>query len=464
MSTPIDPRIFRAYDIRGVALTQLTTDAARQIAHAFGSVLRGRVKGTPKVCVGRDARTHGPDLEKAVIDGLTASGCDVFMIGATPSPMSYFTICDAKFDGGIHITASHNPKEDNGLKLSLAEAHAFAGQDLQDLRMRIERGEFTTGTGTVQSYDAETPYLKALKKRFGGALDGLTIVVDGGNGIAGPSYSDALTHCGATVIGLYIEPDGTFPNHPADPSKHATLKKLQATVKKEQADLGFGFDGDGDRLGLVDETGVIRSPDEILLLLAEDLLSRHPGSPVVFTVSNSGILQTEITRLGGTPVLCKVGHSFVEHAMQDEGALLGGEQSGHFFCAENYFGFDDALVAALHVAAIAKRWSKPLSQTLGRFPKVYQAPERRPTVSDDHKWKVIEDVTTHFQKTHDVVTLDGARIDFGDGTWAGIRASNTSPCISICMEARSPEKLKEVEEAVLAHLKTYPEIDWEKSH
>lgn len=465
MQQPIDPRIFRAYDIRGVALTQLTEDAARLIGRGFGSVLRERLPGkTPTVCVGRDARTHGPALESAVIEGLTSAGCDVHAIGATPSPLAYFTICDAPFDGGIQVTASHNPAPDNGLKLSLAHAHAYAGDDLQDLRVRIEEGRFADGSGSTREYDGTTPYLAFLKKRFAGTLTGMTIVVDAGNGIAGPVYCQALRDAGATVVELYTEPDGTFPNHPADPSKHATLKELQDTVKKENADLGFGFDGDGDRLGLVDETGAIRTPDEILLLLAEDMLSRKPGTPVVFTVSNSGILQTEIPRLGGVPKLCKVGHSFVEHAMQESGALVGGEQSGHFFCAEDYFAFDDALMAALRVATVARAAGVPLSKHLDRFPKVYQAHERRPTVPDDKKWGMIEAVQRHFAKTHDVVTLDGARIDFGDGAWAGIRASNTSPCISICAEARTPEKLREVEEAVMEHLETYPDISWESGH
>lgn len=462
---PIDPRIFRAYDIRGTALTQLTVDAARRIAHGFGSVLRERISGRmPRVCVGRDARTHGPQLERAVIDGLMAAGCDVFTIGATPSPLSYFTVCNAPFDGGIQVTASHNPAPDNGLKLCTENAHAYAGDDLQDLHIRITQERFAQGTGTVQPYDGTRPYLEAIQKRFSGALEGMNIVVDSGNGIAGPVYCRALRAAGAIVTELYTEPDGTFPNHAADPSKHATLRELQETVQREQADLGFGFDGDGDRMGLVDETGAIRTPDEILLLLAQDVLRRHPGSPIVFTVSNSGILETEITRLGGTPIMCKVGHSFVEHAMQEHGALVGGEQSGHFFCFEDYFGFDDALVAALHVAAIVQRSKEPVSAAMSRFPRVYQAPERRPAVPDDRKWDIVSAVEKHFSATHPVITLDGVRIDFGNGAWAGIRASNTSPCISICIEARSPEQLKSVEETVLTHLRTYPDIEWQSEH
>lgn len=465
MAQPIDPRIFRAYDIRGVALEQLTEDAARQIAHGYGSVLRERLPNrTPRVCVGRDARTHGPQLERAVIDGLLASGCDAYTIGATPSPLGYFTICDGNFDAGIQVTASHNPAKDNGLKLSLAHAHSYANDDIQDLRKRIEAGKLTNGKGTVQPYDGTTPYLAKLKSMFGDKLKGLKIVVDGGNGIAGPVYCEALREAGAEVIELYTEPIGTFPNHPADPSKHATLKELQETVVKEHADMGFGFDGDGDRVGLVDETGRIHSSDNIILLLAEDMLKRKPGTAVVFTVCNSSILETEIPRLGGKPVMCKVGHSNVEHAMNDHKALIGGELSGHIFCFEEYHGFDDALVSALRIGSVVKASGSPLSALMDRFPKVFKVQERRPSCPDDKKWAVIESAKNHFAAKHPVETMDGARVDFGEGAWAGIRASNTSACLSVTIEARTPDKLKAVEDEVMAHMHSYPEIDWGNLH
>lgn len=463
--TTIDPRIFRAYDIRGVALEQLTVEAARLIARGYGSELRERMPGkTPRLCVGRDARTHGPQLERAVIDGLAEAGCDVFTIGATPSPLSYFTICDGNFDAGVQVTASHNPAKDNGLKLSLAHAHSFLGDDIQGLRVRIEEGRFASGKGEVQPYDAVTPYLASMKRMFGDSLAGLKVVVDGGNGIAGPVNCEALRAAGAEVVELFTEPDGTFPNHPADPSKRATLKDLQETVVREKADIGFAYDGDGDRLGLVDEKGAIHSSDAIILMLAEDMLTRHPGTSVVFTVSNSSILETEIPRMGGTPVMCKVGHGNVEHAMTDSKALVGGEQSGHFFCFEDYHSFDDALVAALRLGSIVKRRGQTVSAILDGFPKVYLAQERRPAAPDDKKFAIIEDVKKHFAEKYPVVTMDGARVDFGDGAWAGIRASNTSPCLSICIEARSPEKLKAVEDEILGHMKAYPEIDWHDMH
>ncbi len=462
---PIDHKIFRAYDIRGRAHEQLTAEACHAIAKAFGTELCERYTiDAPTVCVGRDARVSGPEFEEQVVRGLTESGCTVLRIGQTPSPVNYFTICTQELDGGIQITASHNPAHDNGLKLSLRGAEAFAGEEIQHLRKRIEAWSMRDAEGTVENFDGETPYVAYLQNLFGDCGSDLTVAVDGGNGVAGPLYCKVLRACGANVIELYTEPDGTFPNHPADPSKHSTLVELQKTLKEEEADIGLAFDGDGDRLGLVDEMGKIRTADEILLLLSQDHLSRFPGSPVVFTVSNSGILQTEIAALGGKPIMCKVGHSFVEHAMRDSEALLGGEQSGHFFCGEDYFAFDDALVAALRTLSIVKASQKTLGELCDAFPVVYQAPERRPAVPDEHKGRVVSSVIDHFQKTHDVDVLDGARIDFGDGAWAGIRQSNTSPCISICIEARTPEKLKEVEEMILSHFEKYPDVDFDAAH
>lgn len=466
--TPLDPHIFRAYDIRGKAGSQITEEVCSQIGFAFGKNVQEMYgMDSPKIAVGRDARTHGPKFEAAVIEGLQVAGCQVYRIGQTPSPVNYFTVCDRKLDGSVQITASHNPAEDNGLKLQVRDAEAFSGEDLQELYKRILANEESgirnqESEGSVEEIDAVTPYLNHLNEMFAGVGEGLKVVIDSGNGVAGPVYKEALSNSGVDVTGLFIEPDGTFPNHPADPSKYDTLKDLQAKVKEVGADIGLAFDGDGDRLGLVDENGDIRTADEVLLLLAQDHLSRHKGKAVVFTVSNSSALETEITKWGGKPVMTTVGHSFVEHAMRDNSALLGGEQSGHFFCGEDYYGFDDALVAALRILKILS--SSPstqhsaLSTLMGSFPKVYQSPELRPDCPDDTKAEIVEKITEHFRKDYPVNDLDGVRIDFGEGAWAGVRKSNTSPKLSICMEARSPEKLKEVEETILSHLRNYNEI------
>lgn len=463
MHSSIDPRIFRAYDIRGRAHEQITVEACRLIGQAFGTELFERTgNDAPTVCVGRDARTHSPDFETAVIEGLLEAGCTVIRIGQTPSPVNYFAVCHEGFDAGIQVTASHNPAHDNGLKFCVKDAQAFAGHDLQKLRERIERGALRNAEGTLESLEASEHYAEHLRTLFEDAGQDLKIVVDGGNGVAGPLNCAILRAIGAEVVELYTEPDGTFPNHPADPSKYETLAELQSLVRVEHAQIGLAFDGDGDRLGIVDEAGKIRTADEILLLLAKDHLERFPGSPIVFTVSNSGILQSEITRYGGKPILSRVGHSFVEHAMEEHHAQVGGEQSGHFFCAEDYYGFDDALVAALRILLILQNSGKTLSELCRDFPPVFQSPERRPYVADEHKASVIERAKVHFGKTYPVNDLDGARIELPDGSWIGIRQSNTSPAISICIEARSEKQLGELEAWVLEHLRTYPEIDWGK--
>ncbi|MFH1444446.1 MAG: phosphomannomutase/phosphoglucomutase [Candidatus Peregrinibacteria bacterium] len=457
--THIDPFIFRAYDIRGKVPAQMNEDIYRLIGQAFGSIVRERYAlDHPKLAVGRDMRTHSPRLQHSLIEGLIGTGCEIFDIGMTPSPVNYFTIVQQQLDGGLQVTASHNPKEDNGVKLQMRGAVAFAGEDIQTLLKRIQAGTFLTGEGSVQPIDGIAPYLDWITEQFGTCAEGATVVIDTGNGTSGPVMLEALKHIGANVIGLYLEPDGTFPNHPADPSKRDTLKELQERVQTEKANIGFALDGDGDRLGVVDEQGTILSCDQTLLFLAEDYLKRFPGKPVVFTTSMSSTLETEIQKWGGEPVMCKVGHSFVEHEMQKHGAPLGGEQSGHFFLEDLAHGYDDALIVALQVLAILWRTKEPLSQRLARYPKVFVAQELRPTCPDNRKFQVIDSIIAHFEKTYPVNTMDGARIDFGDGAWSNIRASNTSPKLSICIEARSQERLVEIEGLILEHLKTYPEI------
>jgi len=502
----VPAHIFRAYDIRGVANKDVTEELCHLVGQAFGSELREHYnKDHPTVIVGRDARTHSPTLEQALIDGLTSAGCHVKKIGQTPTPTNYFALCHFEADGSVQVTASHNPKEDNGLKLQIRnvdstgspQAASFSGEALQGLRKRIEEKRFLKGQGSIEELDAVTPYiervtslvkLKAISYQPSPSglrpASKLKAVVDFGNGVTGPVYGDALRKAGVNLIPLFEEPDGTFPNHIADPTKYETLATLQETVKKEKADCGIAFDGDGDRVGFVDERGNVIAADYLLLLLAEDHLQRFPGATIVYTVSMSSILETEVKRLGGKPVMCIVGHSFVEEAMKEHGSQLGGEQSGHFFLSEDFYDHDDALVAALRVLSIFAQaktkdskmpraqesknhslepWKfgalESFSQLFSHFPKIYQSPEWRPHCPDDKKTDVVQRISEHFQQEYPCNTLDGVRIDFGDGAWAGIRQSNTSPKISVVMEARSPEKLKEMETIVREHLATYEEIE-----
>jgi len=486
----VPSHIFRAYDIRGKAETEVSEEFCRLVGKGFGSELRDRYKKeNPTVIVGRDARTHSPKLEVALIEGLVSAGCHVKKIGQVPSPVNYFSICHFECDGSVQVTASHNPKDDNGLKLQVRDAESFSGDDLQRLRERIEKEQFDVGIripgpGIVEGVDAVKPYkekVKSLSRIPDSGFRILKVVADFGNGVAGPIYGSILKELGVELIELYENPDGTFPNHIANPSNHETLTDLINTVKREEADCGIAFDGDGDRVGFVDENGKVVSADYLLLLLAEDYLSKNSGDFVIYTVSMSNILETEIKRLGGNPVMTVVGHSFVEHAMREHNSHLGAEQSGHFFCGEDYYDFDDALVAALRVLSIFEkgrgqgqgqktdtprspsrsRSPSPLSfsHLFSHYPRTHLSPEWRPHCPDEKKTKIVQSITKYFKdEGYPIVTIDGVRIDFGDGAWAGVRQSNTSPKLSVCVEARSEKKLKEMEEIVREHLATYPEI------
>ncbi|MBT3834813.1 phosphomannomutase/phosphoglucomutase [Candidatus Peribacteria bacterium] len=453
----VNPHVFRAYDIRGKAYESITSEFCNLVGLAFGEELKEMYKmENPVVIVGRDARTHSPEFEDTLTEGLMLSGCHVKLIGQTPSPVNYFALCHFEADGSIQITASHNEAGDNGLKIQTRGAEAYAGKDLQKLRKKIENmasGQWVVGSGQCEEIDAITPYIEkiiSISNHYSLTTNHFrcSAAADFGNGVSGPVYMEALQKAGVEVTPLFEEPDGTFPNHIADPSKHDTLTKLIETVKNNNLDFGIAFDGDGDRVGFVDENGNIISPDYILLLLAEDHLSRKPGGSVVYTVSMSGILDTEIQKFGGDSTMCEVGHSFVEHKMREEGAELGGEQSGHFFCGEDYYGYDDALVAALRVISIFNRKTISFSSLFSEYPKIFQIPEWRPHCDDDKKTEVVKKVTEEFQKDYPCITIDGVRIDFGNGAWAGIRQSNTSPKLSICIEARNQEKLNELEKLV----------------
>jgi phosphomannomutase/phosphoglucomutase len=461
----IDQSIFRAYDIRGTYPDKIDAEKAELIGKGFGTYLRNKLEtknhNNPKVVVGMDCRTHGPELHEAFINGLLSTGCDVVNIGLSPSPFLYFVNTEGKFDGGCNITASHNSKEYNGFKLVLSEAHAVFGDELQEIYQIIKKGEFVTGEGKKTTGDYYEFYLRKLKSMFKYPRP-LKVVIDTGNGVAGNIYPKILKELGHEVVELYTELDGNFPNHQADPVKEKNTEDLKRVVLEEGADIGLSFDGDGDRVAIITEKGEYINADQLLMLLSKDVLFRHGGKSIVFTVSNSQSLFDLIKEWRGKPVMCEVGHSYVEHAMTENDAILGGEQSGHFFLPENYYQYDDALVTACRTMLILSKSDKPLSELFGQFPKTYQEAEMRPHCPDDRKFEILEKVKIYFKDKYPSITIDGIRMDFSNGGWAGIRVSNTSPRISITMEAQTAEHLKEIKEIILGHMKTYEEIDWSK--
>lgn len=458
----IDPAIFRAYDIRGIHPTQLNAQTAELIGKGFGSYLRQKTgQQEPRVAAGQDCRTHSPELFEGFVTGLLSTGCHVTDLGVTPSPYVYFAVTSGAFDGGCNITASHNSKEFNGFKLMTKNAHAVFGEQLQEVYQIIASGKFSTGNGFRHAHDAREDYLKKIKSIFSYTRP-LKVVVDTANGVAGALYPQVLRALGHNVVELYTDLDGTFPHHEADPIIESNLADLKKKVKQEKADLGLGFDGDGDRVALVTERGEFIHSDHLSMLLCQDILKRYPKGAIVFTVANSQALFDLVKSWGGKPIMCKVGHSFVEDAMSRNKAVLGGEQSGHFFLPEDYYPYDDALVTACRILKIVSDAGKPVSKLFEAFPKTFSIPEIRPYCPDDRKFEVLKMVVAYFKDQFPNTTMDGIRMDFGHGGWCGIRVSNTSPRISVIMEAESEADLKEIQTIVMGHLKKYPEIDWKR--
>lgn len=456
-TTTIDPHIFRAYDIRGVYKESLTADSAHLIGKGFGSYLGGN----KNVVVGKDARTHSDELQAAFIDGLVSTGCTVTNIGLSPSPLLYFSNIVGEFDAGCNITASHNPPQYNGFKLVGKHGHSICGDEIQKILKIIESEDFIEGEGEVLEKNFLSPYIEKLRSMYP-LKKKLTIVTDSGNGITGAFYPAILEKLGHNVIPLFAELDGTFPNHQPDPIVEENTKELKSAVLYHNADMGLCFDGDGDRMSVIDEKGNFHTADETGMLLARDILERKPRSKVVLTVSISESVFDDIRKHGGEALMCAVGHSFVEQTMQEEGALLGVEQSGHIFVSEDYYGYDDALVAGLSMMNILMESAKPMSAHFADLPKSFIHPEIRPKCPDNVKFEIVQKIVDHFSAQYPCNTIDGVRIDFGDKAWAGIRASNTSPRISICLDAPTKERLEEVKGIVIEHLKSYPEINWEE--
>lgn len=461
--TPINPLIFRAYDIRGIAMPDgttppdLTPETVKTTAKAFGTYLQQKYKGK-RVAVGKDNRLTSDTLHSACIEGLRETGCDVIDLGLTTSPMVYFAACTLEIDAAINLTASHNPKEYNGLKFVQKNAHAICGEELQEILKIIQNETFLTGAkqGTLTQHTIFESYRDYCKKTFD--LKDLHVVLDAGNGVTAAFAPEIFRACGAKVTELFCTLDGNFPNHEANPEYAKNLQELIATVPTKKANLGIGFDGDGDRAGFVDEKGNYISADHVIILLSRDMLARNPGAKVVFDVKCSQVLIDDIAAKGGVPLISKTGHSFIENRMREEGALLAGEGSGHFFFAEQYFGFDDGIFAGLRVAQIIKNAGKPLSILLANVPHMFTTPEIKAKCADDKKFAVVEALQKKFTKEYPCLTIDGVRIDFGNRSWGAVRASNTSPNLTMRFEAPTDEQLKKIMAVMQKALAEFPEV------
>ncbi len=445
--------IFREYDVRGVAERDLTDLVMFRIGRALAELFAPEDRA-PEIVVGRDCRRSGPRLYDALLAGLTEGGALVTNIGVGPTPLLYFAAHHFGSDGAVMITGSHNPAEDNGLKLMRGKS-SFFGPDIRTLGELVARGEFgPSRPGAVQTIPLEEEYLAALRGRTHLGAEPVGVVLDAGNGAAGPLALRALRAAGLTPIPLYCDMNGAFPNHHPDPTVPENLADLIATVRKSGARVGLAFDGDGDRLGVVDADGEIVWGDRLLALFARDVLRARPGATIVGEVKCSETLYEDIRRHGGHPIMWKTGHSLIKTKMKEESALLAGEMSGHFFFADRYFGFDDALYAALRLLEILSRGPETVGELLADLPAPVSTPELRVPCPDAIKFAVVERVREALGRTHEVVAIDGVRVRTPDGAWGLVRASNTGPILVLRFEAPTAERLdalrREVEGAVEA--------------
>jgi phosphomannomutase/phosphoglucomutase len=435
--------IFREYDIRGVAGKDLTEEAARLVAGAYATFLKEKgVKGA--LAVGRDNRPSGEKLHSALVAGLLASGVDVVDIGIVPTPLAYWSQHNLDVVGGIQITGSHNPPEYNGFKLGLGTTSIY-GADIQHLYDLAVAGQFPRGKGTLRKEAVIDRYVTDIANRVGKLSRDLKVVLDCGNG-AGSLVAPALfPKLGIKPRCLFCESDGTFPNHHPDPTVPKNVEALIAAVKKDRADIGIAFDGDADRIGVIDNAGEIIWGDYLLIIYARDVLARTgKGQSIVFDVKASQALPEAVEKAGGIPVMWKTGHSLIEEKMHETHAPVGGEMSGHMFFSEGFYGFDDALYGAARLLHILADSGKTVRELLADVPRFVSTPEIRVECADDKKFGIVDEAKKYFSSKYKVITVDGVRVLFGDG-WGLIRASNTQPVLVMRFEARTKEQLEKIQ-------------------
>ena len=434
--------IFRQYDIRGTVGDQLTPAAARAVGQAYTTLAWERLHRAPRVAVGRDNRPSGPELAAGVRDGVVAAGGTALDVGELPTPALYFATYTLDVDGGIQVTGSHNPPEFNGFKMVLAHDAVF-GDDIQRLYRLIEDDKLLARAGGRHTAHGAllTAYRDAIVQRNAPLARPVKVVVDCGNGVTSLVAIETLRQLGAEVIPLFAESNGTFPHHHPDPTVVENLRDLQAAVRQEGAELGIAFDGDGDRIGAVDEGGTVVFGDQLLILFGRDLARRFgAGKAVIFDVKCSEVLPQMLRRAGLEPIMWKTGHSFIKQKMKEIGAPLAGEMSGHVFFGGDWYGFDDALFAAARLLAYVAREGGPLSRLLADVPRTIATPELRVDCPDERKFDVVRRAAEHFAAKYPVATLDGVRITFPEG-WGLLRASNTQPVLVLRFEAASEAAL-----------------------
>ncbi len=447
-SMRLKPEIFRQYDIRGIVDKDLTQETVEILGKAIGTYFRRLNRS--QVAVGMDCRLSSPAFSESLSQGLLSTGCDVTDLGTIPTPLLYFAIFYKKMEAGVMITGSHNPPEYNGFKMMSGEDTLY-GPDIQDIYQIIASEAFIQDEfGSKKSYDIVPEYSDYVVENIN-LTKRLKVVVDAGNGTGGVVAVPILKRLGCDVIDLFCEMDGHFPNHHPDPTLPEALETLITEVKESGADAGIAYDGDADRIGVIDDKGNIIWGDHLMILFARDVLPSHPGAPVISEVKASKLLYEEIERLGGRPIMWKTGHSFIKKKIKQEKALIAGEMSGHIFFADRFFGFDDAIYSSARLLEILSRSEQKLSAMLTDLPKTFHTPEIRVYASDAVKFKIVEKVKKDLAKKYPIVDIDGVRAQFPNG-WGLVRASNTQEVLVLRFEADTEQALqairKEMEKAV----------------
>ncbi|WP_213975271.1 phosphomannomutase/phosphoglucomutase [Tepidanaerobacter acetatoxydans] len=449
----INPYIFRQYDIRGVVGEDLDEDFARRLGQAFGTY--SLKNNETSVIVGCDNRISSPSLKKAVTEGLLSTGCNVVDIGTVVTPIFYYARIHFNINPGIMVTASHNPAQFNGFKVAFGPGTIY-GDEIQNLRIMMEKGDFMSGQGSLTYKDPAEDYIDMICEKIHLSKK-LRVGIDCGNGTASLFAEKLFRRLGVDVYPLYCESEPKFPNHFPDPVKPENLTDLKELVLREKLDLGIGFDGDGDRIGVVDDKGNIIYGDMLMILYWREIMPKYPGAVAIIEVKCSQALVDEVKKLGGTSIFYKTGHSLIKAKMREIGAIFTGEMSGHMFFADEYYGFDDAFYAAARLLRILSNTDKKLSELLADVPKYYSTPEIRVPCPDEEKLGKVEAVKNFFKDKYPIIDVDGARVIFPDG-WGLVRSSNTGPELIVRCEAKTPEGLekikKEIQEA-LAPLKVF---------
>ncbi len=450
----MNPLIFREYDIRGIADTELLDDDVYRLGQTYGTYARKH--GAQKCVIGRDVRLSGLRIRKAITEGIRATGLDMIDIGVVPTPVFYFSFFHFDANAGIMVTASHNPPEYNGFKVGLNKTTIF-GDEIQALHRLMEQGEFRQGQGKFEQADIIPAYIEMCRSKVKIPKE-LKVVFDPGNGTAGILLERLFAGTPVTPHYITLEPDGKFPAPVPAPTVPEYMKQVTALVKERKADCGIGFDGDGDRIGAIDETGAMVYGDKLLGICAKEVIGKYPGARIVFEVKCSQGLVEYIKSIGGTPLMWKTGHSLIKAKMKEEGALLAGEMSGHIFFADDYYGYDDALFASLRLLRILAASDRKLSELAGEIPLYYATPEIRAKCPDELKFKIVSELRDLFKREYEVIDIDGARVLFPDG-WGLVRASNTGPVLVLRFEAKTPERLPEIQKLFYDRLHQYPQVE-----